>query len=140
MALVPQIRSVLSGIGAKFADGVIEYRTLTSAPNAKPRTYSAWVVLPLSRVIEQRDIQVRDPDTGIWYREETCQLRVPYQVAVILTLADQVRNSAAVAGPSVDTPVWSIREKVDAADGSVRAYNLFRQTPLMQNARPGGGV
>lgn len=139
MALVANIRSTLSGIGVKFADGVVEYRTMTSAPNAATRTYSAWTTLASSRIVEQRDTQVQDPDSGIWYREETCQLRVPYQVGVALSLRDQIR-AGSTAGAAVANQVWSIRDTLDAADGAVKAYSLYRRTPMMGNPRTGGGV
>ncbi len=137
MPLVAAIRSTLSGIGAKFADGVQEYRVLTSAPDANPRTFGAWTVLPLSRVVEQRDMQVQDPNTGHWYREETCQLRVPYQVGITLTIRDQIRSGSA-AGAGVNNSVWSIRDTIDAADGAVKAYTLFRRTRMLVDSRQGG--
>ena len=137
MALVPNIRTILSNVGALFADGVQEYRTLTSAPNATPRVYSAWIVIPYSRVIEQVDRQVQDEASGHWYLEETCQLRVPYHVGIVLSIRDQIR-SGPTAGASANNGVWSIHNTIDSADGSVKAYNLYRRTPLLANPRPGG--
>jgi hypothetical protein len=137
MALVPQIRTTLSRIGAKFADGAIEYRRLTSAPTASPRVYGAWAVLALSRIVDQEDEQTRDMETGHWYRSETCQLRVPYEVGIVLSIRDQVRTGE-TAGAGTSNIVWSIRSTVDAADGVVRAYNLYRRTPMLADPRQGG--
>lgn len=137
MSLVSTIRSSLSGVAAKFADGVIEYRTLTSAPNAQPRTYSAWARIMTARCLEFGESQLHDPDSGIWYREETCDLRIPYMENIHLTVRDQIRQGA-TAGASVNNSVWSIRHQEASAAGSVQAYALYRRTPLMGNVRPGG--
>jgi len=136
MPLISNIRTVLSGVAAKFADGVVEYRALTSAPNATPRTYGAWTVIPVARLTEFNESQVQD-EQGVWYREESCELRIPLQANVSLTIREQVRNGTA-AGVSLTNQVWSVREQRLSAAGSVSAYGLYRRTPLMGNVRQGG--
>lgn len=138
MSLVSDIRATLSGIGALFADGVIEYRTLTSAPNATPRVYSSFATIADARCVEFSETQVQDPTSGIWYREETCQLRIPYASNVSLTVRDQVRQGPTATGASTSNLVWSVREQLMSSAGSVSAYMLYRRTPMMADNRPGG--
>ena len=138
MSLVSSVRSSLSGIAAKFADGVVEYRTLTSAPNAQPRTYSAWVRLPVSRCTDCGETQFQDPDSGIWYREETCQLRIPSQEDVHLTVRDQIRQGPTSTGVAVANIVWSVKSQTQSAAGAVNSYFMYRRTPMLGDPRQGG--
>lgn len=136
--LVASIRTALGNIAAKFADGAIEWRTLTSAPNANPRTYGAWVTVQLARCVEFGESQLHDMETGVWYREETCQLRVPFQSAIALTVRDQVRYGPATAGVGPDNFIWSVREQTMSSAGAVQSYMLYRRTPMLGNLRQGG--
>lgn len=137
MALVPSIRNTLSGIGALFADGVIYYRTLTSAPNAATRTYSAWVLIPNARCCGFGEEQFQDPASGMWFRDELCQLRVPYLSNVNLTIRDQVRQGDGT-GAAADHFVWSIRQQELSGSGSMQSYKLFKRTSMMVDHRQGG--
>lgn len=137
MPLTSAIRTTLSGIAVKFADGVVEYRLLTSAPNATPRTYGAWTVVSGARCCEFAESQVQDPDTGLWFREETCELRIPYQAGVTLTVRDQVRQGPS-AGAGLSEIIWSVSHQKASGAGSVSPYHLYRRTPMMQNPRKGG--
>ena len=138
MTLVSSIRTSLSKVGRKFADGVIEYRVLTSNPNANPKTYGTWTLVPYSRCVEFSESQLQDPDDGMWYREETCEVRIPFEANVALSIKDQVRQGPTAAGVGLSNVVWSVREQKMAAAGAVSAYGLYRRTPLMANPRKGG--
>lgn len=136
MPLISNIRTVLSGVAAKFADGYVEIRTLTSAPNATPRTYSAWATIPNARCCDFNETQVQTED-GTWLREETCSLRIPYLSNVSPTIRDQIRQGPAT-GVGVAELVWSVRNQVPNSAGSVGVYTLARRTPMLQNPRQGG--
>lgn len=137
MTLIQSIRTSLSAVGRKFADQVIYYRSLSSAPNAQPRTFTAWTLVPYSRAVEFSESQQRDETTGVWYRLETCELRVPYEANVSLSIRDQLRIGPS-AGVGVDEIVWSMKHQKMSAAGAVQAYDLERRTPMMTNPRPGG--
>jgi hypothetical protein len=137
MGLTSSIRTTLSGIAVKFADGVVEYRVLTSAPNATPRTYGNWTTITGARCCEFSETQTQDSESGLWFREETCELRIPYQANVSLTIKDQVRQGPS-AGPGVNDIIWSVSHQKVSGAGSVSPYHLYRRTPMMQNPRKGG--
>jgi hypothetical protein len=138
MSLIPGIRTTLTKVAEQFAYGVVECRLLTSSPDTKPRTYSAWATLANARIVERKEMQVQD-EMGVWFREETCQLRVPSSTTTHLTVRDQVREGD-TSGVAVGNLVWSVREAVEAASEVLSVYALYRRTPMMQNARQGGGV
>lgn len=139
MGLVANIRAALSGVACKFADGTIEYRTLTSAPNAATRTYSAWSVIPYARIHNTLNEQIRDPDSGMWYFLQTCELRVPFEAGILLNVFCQVRSSPP-SGVDTTNQVWSVKKEVSTSAGAVSAYELIRREPILGDGRKGGGV
>jgi len=138
MSLIPGIKATLVKVAEQFAYGVVECRLLTSAPNAQPRTYSAWATMANARVVERKEMQVQD-ENGVWFREETCQLRVPSSTVTQLTVRDQVREGD-TSGVAVGNLVWSVREALEAASEVISVYALYRRTPMMGNPRQPGGV
>ena len=138
MTLVSSIRTSLSKVGRMFADGVVEYRSLTSTPNASPRTYSAWATLLYARCCEFGESQQQDQTSGVWYRVETCDLRVPYESGVSLTIRDQIRQGPTAAEVSTSNVVWSVREQGQSSVDAVSVYHLSRKTPMLSDARQGG--
>jgi hypothetical protein len=139
MALTANIRSVLSGIAVKFAEGVVEYRRLTSAPNASPRTYGLWTTISGARIHETHNEQVQNTSTGVWYLEQSCELRVPFECGVLLTIRDQIRTTPP-AGVDTDEQVWALDKEISCSAGSVTAYRLVRRDPILTDPRKGGGV
>ncbi len=134
MSQIAAIKSALSAMAVSvFADSTtIEYRNLTSNPNANPRTYGAWTALAGARVIDNGETQVQDIDSGIWFSERTAQLRIPSQLGVALNIRSQVRT-----GGSTGT-VWAIRSVQPGGAGSVQPYQLVVRMPMMQDPRKGG--
>jgi hypothetical protein len=137
MPLVASIRNSLSSVGRKFADGVVEYRVLTSAPNATPRTFSTWTVLPYSRCMDFSEMQEQDLN-GIWCLVENCILRVPYEANVNLSVRHQIRQGPTASGVSTSNIVWSVKEQILSGVGSVSSYKLYRKTPMLADSRNGG--
>lgn len=141
MTFIANIRKTLSNVAAAFSDSLIEYRTMTSAPNANPRTFTTWVQLSNARIVDTMSMQLLDQESGIWFNEERCNLRVPYvQDGVELNArTTQVR----IGGPSVSPAdslgrIWSVDKERTEGAGSVRVYGLCIRTPMMANARKGG--
>ena len=141
MTLIGNIRTTLSKVGAAFADQLIEYRDMTSAQNANPRTYSAWVAIPNARIVDTQSIQLYDQDTGIWFNDDRCTLRIPWAINGIelSSRTSQVR----IGGPSIATGdllgrIWAVEKERTEGAGSVRVYGLSIRTPLLANARKGG--
>lgn len=134
MGMMDDIRSALSDVGQAFADsGSIEYRHLTSAPNAVPRTHdAAWSDLSGSRIVNASFNQMRNEETGIWYVENTCELRIPANLAITLVVKDQVRIGGS------DGQIWSVRRNIRSGAGSMQAYELAYSTPMLMDPRPGG--
>jgi hypothetical protein len=132
MSFADDIRAALgNAAGDHFADSAtIEYQNLTSAPNANPRTYSDWHKLAGCRLIEAGEIQIQDPDSGLWFREVTAQLRIPSTVGVALTIRSRVRTAG--------TTVWAVRQVMPGSAGSVQPYSLAYREPMLQDPRKGG--
>lgn len=133
MSFISGIKDALSDVATIFADdATIEYEPLTSNPDANPRTYGSWVALAGARTIDYTEDQLRDPETGYWWREQTCQLRVPSNLGISFTIKDRVR-----VGGSTGT-IYSVRSLPRSAAGSVVQYTLAVRTPMMQDPRSGG--
>jgi len=139
MTLCDKIRTSLSKVGRKFADGAIEYRSLSSAPDASPRTYTAWGTIDYARCVDFGESQQQDQESGMWIHVETCDLRVPFEAGVFLSIRDQVRQGA-TAGVSATNKVWQVREQDMSSAGAVQVYHLERRSPMLTNPRHGSNV
>lgn len=127
MSLSTDIRTALSGVAAAFADGTINYRLLTSAPTAIPRTFGAWLPLTYSRLADEYERKFID-ERGLHHRVKGGTLRVPYQAGVSLSLLDQVQ---------VDSQEYAVVEVLDSATAAVATYRIEVSEPLMANPRKG---
>lgn len=127
MSLSTSIRDALSGVAAAFADGTINYRVLTSAPTAVPRTFGTWTALTYSRLADDYEKKYID-ERGLHHRVRGGTLRVPYQAGVSLSLLDQVQ---------VDGQEYAVVEVLDSATAAVAAYRIEVSEPLMANPRRG---
>jgi hypothetical protein len=141
MSLIGNIRTTLSKVAAGFSDQLIEYRLMTSAPNANPRIYGSWVAIPNARIVDTQSIQLYDQDTGIWYNDDRCTLRIPWAVdgVELSSRTSQVR----IGGPNINPAdllgrIWAVDKERTEGAGSVRVYGLSIRTPLLANARKGG--
>lgn len=134
MALVADIRTALSGVGAAFADaGPFEYRFLTVAPNNKvARTYTAWTAFSPARVTEEETVPTYDDNTGAWYLEFRCVLHIPAQASVPdLSRSDEIR----IGGSS--GRIWAIDRMINSGIGAVQRYSLMYREVTVGNSRTG---
>ena len=127
MSLSTDIRTALSGVAAAFADGTINYRTLTSSPTAIPRTFSAWNALSYSRLADEYERKFID-ERGLHHRVRGGMLRVPFQAGVSLSIQDQVQ---------VEGQEYAVTEVLDSATAAVAQYRVEVSEPLMANPRKG---
>lgn len=134
MSLISDIKTALAGMTVDaFADAqALDYRDMTSAPNAMPRTWGAWATLAGARTIESGEEELRDPDTGEWIRERTVQLRIPMSLGIKLTVRSQVRVGGATG------LIYNVRRVLPGAAGSVDPYILAHREPMLQDPRNGG--
>ena len=130
MGVMADINTTLGAMAAAtFADTTaIEYRVLTSNPNANPRTYSAWVSLAGARTTDFAETQTKD-ESNVWIRTEMCSLRVPFTLGVDLSVRHQIRTSG--------TKVWSVRGQGPRGT-AVANYDLESAQAMLGDPRSGG--
>ncbi len=133
MSLIGDIQTTLSSVVQQnFADTtLIEYRVMTSNPNANPRTWSAWTSLAGARTTEAGEEQTFDERTGQWRKEDLKDLRVPSGLGVTLGITYQIR-----LGGSGGT-IWNVKSQIPNGV-AVLLYRLASTKPLLGDPRPGG--
>jgi hypothetical protein len=136
MGLIENIRSGLGNlVGSAFADGVAEYRTMTSTTNTVPRTYTEWKPIANARVIVGEYTVDHDPVTGMWAALETGELRVPY-----MTKLDLYARQTQIRWKENNDNTWvvfDIAKRLNHNAGSITGYVLESRSPLTNNRRKG---
>ena len=135
MTVIADIKSALGDMVTAFSDATApQYRLLTSAPNASPRTYGAWTDLTGGRTYNKTQEQERRDDQETWVRVYRATLSYPGTLSVSLTVRDQIR----IGGAGGTT--WNVSRVVRAGAGSVQLYEISYAIPMYEDPRIGGGV
>ncbi len=139
MSNMSEIQAALSqAMSDNFADSnVVEYRQLKNNPNAAKREWSEWLPLTGARTTNYAVEQTRSEKTGNWFRNESCDLRVPSTLVIIaangdtgsLTITSQIRLNS--------KKIYQLKSGIPQGT-SVLLYKIVNSTPLLGDPRDGG--